>query len=177
MPRAGFSDVNWFVRAVRVVPVIAGAALVGGMIGGFAIYAIDSALTLGTGFAAAAGCARRRSGERRGGTAADHEAGPNCGRRNSGSVGRHVGAAARAAAAQRNVSGADFAPALDAEAARASLTVATANRNSGADRGRTPAAKSNGNPGACFNASHHPAALARRTFAGAPKSGECGECE
>jgi hypothetical protein len=45
MPRAGYSDVNWFVRAVRVVPVIAGAALVGGMIGGFAIYAIDSALT------------------------------------------------------------------------------------------------------------------------------------
>jgi hypothetical protein len=45
MPRAGYVDVNWFVRAVRVVPVIAGAALVGGMIGGFAIYAIDSALT------------------------------------------------------------------------------------------------------------------------------------
>jgi len=45
MPRAGYTDVNWFVRAVRVGPVIAGAALVGGMIGGFAIYAIDSALT------------------------------------------------------------------------------------------------------------------------------------
>src|SRR5215471_5911155 len=38
-------DVNWFVRATRVAPVIAGAALVGGMIGGFAMFAIDSALT------------------------------------------------------------------------------------------------------------------------------------
>jgi hypothetical protein len=43
--RGGYSDVNWFVRAARVVPVIAGAALVGGMIGGFAMFAIDSALT------------------------------------------------------------------------------------------------------------------------------------
>jgi hypothetical protein len=43
--RNGYSDVNWFVRAVRVVPVIAGAALLGGMIGGFAMFAIDSALT------------------------------------------------------------------------------------------------------------------------------------
>jgi hypothetical protein len=45
MPRGGYADVNWFVRAARVVPVIAGAALVGGMIGGFAMFAIDSALT------------------------------------------------------------------------------------------------------------------------------------
>src|SRR5215471_7893167 len=43
--RGGYSDVNWFVRATRVAPVIAGAALVGGMIGGFAMFAIDSALT------------------------------------------------------------------------------------------------------------------------------------
>jgi len=43
--RAGYADVNWFVRAARVAPVIAGAALVGGMIGGFAMFAIDSALT------------------------------------------------------------------------------------------------------------------------------------
>jgi hypothetical protein len=41
---SGYSDVNWFVRALRIVPVIAGAALVGGMIGGFAMFAIDSAL-------------------------------------------------------------------------------------------------------------------------------------
>jgi hypothetical protein len=39
MPRGGHADVNWFVRAARVVPVIAGAALVGGLIGGFAMFA------------------------------------------------------------------------------------------------------------------------------------------
>jgi hypothetical protein len=43
--RSGYSDLNWFLRAARVVPVIAGAALLGGMIGGFAMFAIDSALT------------------------------------------------------------------------------------------------------------------------------------
>ena len=43
--RGGYSDVNWFLRAARVAPVIAGAALLGGMIGGFAMFAIDSALT------------------------------------------------------------------------------------------------------------------------------------
>lgn len=41
---AYYSDVNWFVRAVRAVPVIAGAALLGGLIGGFAVFAVDSAL-------------------------------------------------------------------------------------------------------------------------------------
>jgi hypothetical protein len=41
--RSGRSDVSWFLRAARVVPVIAG--LLGGMIGGFAMFAIDSALT------------------------------------------------------------------------------------------------------------------------------------
>src|SRR5690348_16714602 len=39
-----YSDVSWFVRAVRAVPVIAGAALLGGVIGGFAVFAVDSAL-------------------------------------------------------------------------------------------------------------------------------------
>ena len=43
--RGGYSDVNWFLRVARVAPVIAGAALLGGMIGGFAMFAIDSALT------------------------------------------------------------------------------------------------------------------------------------
>jgi hypothetical protein len=43
--RSGRADLSWFLRAARVVPVIAGAALLGGMIGGFAIFAIDSALT------------------------------------------------------------------------------------------------------------------------------------
>ena len=35
----------WFLRAMRVLPVIAGAALIGGIIGGFAMFAIDSAFT------------------------------------------------------------------------------------------------------------------------------------
>jgi hypothetical protein len=43
--RGGYSDVNRFVRAARALPVIAGAVLVGAMIGGFAMFAIDSALT------------------------------------------------------------------------------------------------------------------------------------
>ena len=45
MARSFYPDVNWFLRATRVVPVIAGTALLGGMIGGFAMFAIDSALT------------------------------------------------------------------------------------------------------------------------------------
>jgi hypothetical protein len=44
---SGYSDVNWFVRVLRAVPVIAGAALLGAMIGGFAMFAIDSALNPG----------------------------------------------------------------------------------------------------------------------------------
>jgi hypothetical protein len=40
--RSFYSNLRWFIRAV---PVIAGAALLGGMIGGFAMFAIDSALT------------------------------------------------------------------------------------------------------------------------------------
>lgn len=44
MPRTTYSDVNVFYRAVRVLPVIAIAALIGGLIGGFSIYAIDAAL-------------------------------------------------------------------------------------------------------------------------------------
>jgi hypothetical protein len=37
--RSGHFDVSWFLRAARLVPVIAGAALLGGMIGGFAMFA------------------------------------------------------------------------------------------------------------------------------------------
>lgn len=40
--RSFFSNLGWLIRAV---PVIASAALFGGMIGGFAMFAIDSALT------------------------------------------------------------------------------------------------------------------------------------
>jgi hypothetical protein len=42
--RRTYSDLNWFVRAVRVLPVVAVAAALGGLIGGFAVYAVDSAL-------------------------------------------------------------------------------------------------------------------------------------
>ena len=44
MPLGGYSNVSWFFRAVRLLSVVAFAALVGGMMGGL-IYAIDSALT------------------------------------------------------------------------------------------------------------------------------------
>jgi hypothetical protein len=43
--RGRYFDLSWFFRAARLMPVIAGAALVGGMIGGFAMFAIDSALS------------------------------------------------------------------------------------------------------------------------------------
>jgi hypothetical protein len=43
--RSGYSNFSWLIRAARVVPVIAAAALVGGMIGGFAMFVIDSVLT------------------------------------------------------------------------------------------------------------------------------------
>jgi hypothetical protein len=45
MPLADYPDLGWLIRAVCVLPVVAAAALVGGIIGGFTIFAIDSALT------------------------------------------------------------------------------------------------------------------------------------
>ncbi|HEX9238797.1 MAG TPA: hypothetical protein VF866_08565, partial [Xanthobacteraceae bacterium] len=45
MPLAAYPDMSWLIRAVRVLPVVAVAATVGGIIGGFTIFAIDSALT------------------------------------------------------------------------------------------------------------------------------------
>jgi hypothetical protein len=45
MPFAAYADLGWLIRAVRVLPVVAVAATVGGIIGGFTIFAIDSALT------------------------------------------------------------------------------------------------------------------------------------
>ena len=45
MPLADYPDLSWFIRAVRVLPVVAVAATVGGIIGGFTVFAIDSALT------------------------------------------------------------------------------------------------------------------------------------
>jgi hypothetical protein len=43
--RGTYSGLNWFVRAVRLLPVVAVAAALGGLVGGFAVYAVDSALT------------------------------------------------------------------------------------------------------------------------------------
>ena len=45
MPLAAYPGESFFIRAVRVLPVIAIAAAVGGIIGGFTVYAVDSALT------------------------------------------------------------------------------------------------------------------------------------
>ena len=45
MPLNAYPDLGWLIRAVRVLPVVAVAATVGGIIGGFTIFAIDSALT------------------------------------------------------------------------------------------------------------------------------------
>jgi hypothetical protein len=45
MPLAAYRDVSFLVRAVRVLPVVAVAASIGGIIGGFTVYAVDSALT------------------------------------------------------------------------------------------------------------------------------------
>jgi len=45
MPLADYPDLSWLIRAVRVLPVVAVAASVGGIIGGFTVFAIDSALT------------------------------------------------------------------------------------------------------------------------------------
>ena len=45
MPLADYPDLSWLIRAVRVLPVVAVAASVGGVIGGFTVFAIDSALT------------------------------------------------------------------------------------------------------------------------------------
>ncbi len=104
MPRSDYSDysdVSWFFRALRVVPVIAGAALLGGMIGGFAVFAIDSALTWEPA-PQAAGCARRQSGRHR---RANNQAGQSGRRRHSRPIRWHVGTAAgvvTAAAAARS---------------------------------------------------------------------------
>lgn len=45
MPPAPYPDFRWFFRTLRVLPVVAVAALAGGIIGGFSVFAIDLALT------------------------------------------------------------------------------------------------------------------------------------
>ena len=42
---AGYPDFSWFVRAVKILPIVAAAALAGGVIGGFSVIAVDKALT------------------------------------------------------------------------------------------------------------------------------------
>jgi hypothetical protein len=151
--RSGYPDVNWFLRATRVAPVIAGAALVGGMIGGFAIFAVDSAL--GTGFAAAADARAdttasvvdqhaTRPVRIVGGAIPDPSAGMS-------------GPPPRAAAQFGSCASTSFTATVDRETARAGVTAATAN---------------------CNNASrHHPTAaadaLARCAVARASERGKC----
>jgi len=45
MSLADYPDLSWLIRAVRILPVVAVAAAAGGIIGGFTVFAIDSALT------------------------------------------------------------------------------------------------------------------------------------
>jgi hypothetical protein len=45
MPPAPYPDFRWFFRSLRALPVFAIAALVGGIIGGFSVFALDLALT------------------------------------------------------------------------------------------------------------------------------------
>jgi hypothetical protein len=45
MPPVPYPDFRWFFRTIRVVPVVAVAALAGGIIGGFSVFAIDLAVT------------------------------------------------------------------------------------------------------------------------------------
>src|SRR5262249_24038722 len=43
--RGTYSGLNWFVRAVRLLSVVVVAAAIGGLVGGFGVYAVHSALT------------------------------------------------------------------------------------------------------------------------------------
>ncbi len=45
MPPAPYPDFRWFFRSLRAVPIVAIAALVGGIVGGFSVFALDLALT------------------------------------------------------------------------------------------------------------------------------------
>lgn len=45
MPPAPYPDFRWFFRSLRALPIVAIAALVGGIIGGFSVFAVDLALT------------------------------------------------------------------------------------------------------------------------------------
>lgn len=45
MPLAAYPDLGWFIRAVRIFPVVAIAACAGGAIGAFTVFTINGALT------------------------------------------------------------------------------------------------------------------------------------
>ena len=45
MPPAPYPDFRWIFRSLRALPVVAMAALIGGIIGGFSVFALDLALT------------------------------------------------------------------------------------------------------------------------------------
>ena len=45
MPPAPYPDFRWFFRSLRALPIVALAALAGGIIGGFSVFALDLALT------------------------------------------------------------------------------------------------------------------------------------
>ena len=45
MPPAPYPDFRWVFHSVRILPVVAIAALVGGAIGGFSVFAIDLAIS------------------------------------------------------------------------------------------------------------------------------------
>jgi hypothetical protein len=40
----GYPDFSWFIRAVRVLPIVTGAVIAGGVVGGFSVFALDRAL-------------------------------------------------------------------------------------------------------------------------------------
>jgi outer membrane biosynthesis protein TonB len=44
MPLAAYPDLGWFVRAARILPVVAIAAFAGGVLGGFIVFALNGAL-------------------------------------------------------------------------------------------------------------------------------------
>ena len=129
MPLADYPDLSWLIRAVRVLPVVAVAALVGGIIGGFTVFAIDSALTWQP-------RPDLRADNQSDGTTAGAQVHSDRRRRHTGSVGRNVGTAAGAATAARGIrsvpSAASAGAIIDGKAARGG-TAANPNKDTGAN--------------------------------------------
>ena len=179
--RSGYSNFRWL---IRVVPVIAGVALLGGMIGGFAMFAIDSALTWEP--PPQSRLDVRADNQT---TTAANEARANRRWPCSGSLGRNVGTAAAAAAisaGQRNcrsIRGADFTYAADSEAAWAGITAAATNRNDRSklnDAAANPERQSTVRSGAkrCTKCERRSTAAAADALAGCAvaRASECRQC-